>query len=295
MPPPRFRATVTVMSLLATRARAFACLTALAALGVARPAAAHIQMSAPVSRQLDDAVKSKPCGPYVKGAAAQVEYTAGQQIKVDFRETIDHKGCFQLSLSTDNDVTWTLLKQDVDPAGDVPAGSRDVGSPTSGAARSITATLPPGVTCANCTIQLTQIMLEGTAQNGVCNANQAIDALAANGDVYFACADVNIVAGDVPDSGAAGSSSSGAATSSSSGATTSTSGAPAGSSSGARPGTSGAAGTSGGEGSSGRNSVDNLDDGGCHVGAGNAGSAAALLAVVGVALRRRQRSGNKLR
>ena len=75
-------------------------------------ASAHIQMSAPVSRKLDDAVKTKPCGGFAKGAAAQVDYTAGQPIKVDFRETIDHTACFQLSLSTDNDVTWTMLARD---------------------------------------------------------------------------------------------------------------------------------------------------------------------------------------
>lgn len=264
----------------------------LAALTAASAAAAHIQMNEPVSRELNDSVKSKPCGPYVKGTA-QVEYTAGDQIQVVFRETVDHTGCFQLSLSTDNDTTWTLLKQDVDPAGDVPDGTRVIGSPTSGAARSINARLPPGVTCQNCTLQLTQIMLEGTPQNGVCNANQQIDDLADNGDVYFACADVNILPASVPDGGG-GSSSSGAGGSTSSGAASTTGGTATGSGV-PRGASSGASGGLQGEGSSGRNSVDNLDDGGCNVGAGGTGSAAALLAVAALAQRRRQRSGNKLR
>ncbi len=273
--------------MLLRRASASTALVALLAVFAFVPgvADAHIQMSAPVARKLDDAVKTAPCGPYPK-AVAQVDYTAGQAIKVDFRETIDHAGCFQIALSTDNDVTWQLLNQTADPAADVNV-ARKVGDPESGSPRSITATLPAGVTCNNCTIQIRQVMLEGVAPfNGVCKANQDIAEVPA-GKVYFACADVNIVADGAPDGGpTSGSSSSGGTTSSASGGAqaASSGGAPGSADGGASGRTPGA----GDPGSSGRNSVDGLDDGGCNAGPGGTGSALALMAVLGLALARRR-------
>jgi MYXO-CTERM domain-containing protein len=236
----------------------------------------------------DDAVKDGPCGAsHTKGAAAQVEYTAGQQVMIAFDETIDHTGCFQVALATDN-ATYALLAQKNDPA-DADIDSRDVGAP-----RTITATLPAGVTCANCTIQLRQVMLETVPAfpNAQCGAMQDIAQVPA-GKVYFQCSDVDIVAAPVPDGGPVSSSSSGAAASSSgAAATSSTSGASAGADGGASGTTPGAGST---DGIGARQNDGDLGDGGCQATPGTTSSAFALLVVAGVALRRRQRSGNKLR
>ena len=261
------------------RCLTFVALTALPAL-----AAAHIKMATPVPRSDDDAVKDGPCGAANAKGAPQVEYTEGQQVMVHFAETIDHTGCFQITLSSD-DATFQLLAQTNDPH-DVDVTDRAVGAP-----RTIVGTLPPGITCENCTLQIRQIMLENetaTFPGAQCHVDQDITAapLVANKRVYFACADVRIVAAPVPDAGVP--SSSGAVDA---GQHVADAAAPSGSKASA------AAQPDDPETSSGRIPVAR-DQGGCSAAPASGVPAfglGALGALSALALRRHQRSGNKLR
>ncbi len=172
-------------------------LPALALSFLAVSASAHVRMTSPVPRTSADNIKTAPCGNQAKGDP-QVVYTAGQQIKVDMDETIDHTGCFQIAIAETQAGPFTVIAQTVDTDDNIP--SQAVGSP-----REITGTLPNTLTCASCVLQLRQIMLEGTALNGQCAQNQTIDTEPARSNTYFSCADVTIVAADV-DAGTASSS-----------------------------------------------------------------------------------------
>jgi hypothetical protein len=158
----------------------------------------------------DDLTKSPPCGAntLVKGAPV-AQFDAGATIRVGWRETVGHTGCYQLRLSsTGNDQNFTLITQVNDPAGPPMGQTMDFDASIK---------LPDGVTCQNCTLQLLQLM------NGApCSANQD-PATSAQG-VYYSCADIRIGnfndAGPIaeagpdpdPDDDAGGTSSSGGTT-----------------------------------------------------------------------------------
>ena len=156
------------------------------------PAFAHMKVVSPPPRSQADNIKSGPCGPNPK-AAPQMTYTAGQQIKVDLLETIDHTGCYQVVLLDANDQNPKILAQKVD-INDGPL-NRNTGAP-----RDVVFTLPASTAaCENCTLQVRQIMLENRA-NKECQPEQDIGVLG-SGDVYFACSDVTIVAAAAGDAG----------------------------------------------------------------------------------------------
>jgi len=248
---------------------AYALLAAVVSLPVwlgPNQASAHIRMTNPPPRTDADNMKTAPCGTQAKGDAPQMVYTAGQQIKVDLLETIDHTGCYQIAIAADDASPFTVLAQKADAADVIQAG----GSP-----RDLTATLPADFTCESCTLQLRQIML-----GGACADDQGIDAEPARSNTYFSCADVKITAAAV-DAGPG-------STSSSSGAASSSGVAPAPIDAGvSAPGVVSPGGDS--PGSSGRGGPGSGEEGGCSTSPGSTGSVAALLAVLGlVAVRRRR-------
>lgn len=139
-------------------------------------AGAHTVMSVPPARDFGkpgaDAHKTGPCGGIAR-TGTYTQYAVGQTVNVEFTETIDHQGCFQVLLSDANDQNFQILSQLADPAGD-----------TTPKKRTMSVTLPAGKTCQACTLSVRQLMI-GKA----CVANQpSITA----GDTYFTCSDVCI-------------------------------------------------------------------------------------------------------
>ncbi|MCA9586247.1 MAG: lytic polysaccharide monooxygenase, partial [Myxococcales bacterium] len=149
---------------------------ALLASAVPATASAHTLLTSPPPRDEGqagaDAHKTGPCGGIARTAKRTVYRTPGAMVPITWKETISHRGCFQIWLSNDDDKTFTKLGQFDDPAG--------------GAGMSYTQNvkLPDGLTCQNCTLQIRQLMI-----NMACAADQ--QSLAA-GDTYFSCADVSI-------------------------------------------------------------------------------------------------------
>jgi hypothetical protein len=146
---------------------------------------AHALLVKPVPRDTTDTLlKMGPCGgsmangPLTKKAPVE-QYMPGQMITVDYKETVGHQGCylFQLS-STGNDQNFTTLLQVNDPGGNQGVLQAQV-------------KLPNGVTCANCTLRVIQVML-----GAACAANQD----PTNTSNYYSCADVRI--GNFTDAGA---------------------------------------------------------------------------------------------
>ncbi|MBK8216627.1 MAG: lytic polysaccharide monooxygenase [Myxococcales bacterium] len=154
--------------------RLSASAVALVFLASAHVASAHTVMSSPPARDFGkagaDAHKTGPCGGVAR-TANYTQYQAGQQVTVEFTETIDHRGCFQVLFSEANDQNFQILAQVDDPSGDVTPKKR-----------TMTVTLPAGKTCTACTLSVRQLMI-----NRACGANQqSINA----GDTYFTCADI---------------------------------------------------------------------------------------------------------
>ncbi len=149
----------------------------LAALGaLSTPALAHIVLVSPPPRDVGlpgaDSHKKAPCGGVAR-SKKYTKYAPGATVKVDFTETVDHRGCFQVGFSEAGDANFTILpgSQTDDPAGDaVPK------------ARSITVALPTKE-CKQCTLQLRQLML-----GAACVSNQTPGAT----DTYYSCADICI-------------------------------------------------------------------------------------------------------
>jgi hypothetical protein len=157
-----------------------------AALLVGAPgvASAHALLVKPVPRDTTDTkLKMGPCGgstatgPLTKKAPVE-QYAQGAAITIDFKETVNHTGCYLFRLSpTGDNGPWQVLKQ-VEDTGAI------------GGNLTTQVTLPAGVTCQNCTLQMIQVM------NGGCVANQ--DPAATPN--YYSCADVRI--GNFADAGA---------------------------------------------------------------------------------------------
>jgi hypothetical protein len=160
---------------------------------VPSPADAHIRLSEPAPRSQADNLKPPafppPCGNVPRGSKPTGVYKVGETIDVKWQETIGHTGCFQIGFSTD-DKTFTVLSQINDP--DDAEG-----------ARTAKVTLPAGVSCTNCTLQLRQLMLEGATVK-TCAMPVAVPPdgkVAGTGNTYYSCADI-CVGSTCPDAGA---------------------------------------------------------------------------------------------
>ena len=158
---------------------------ALVVVAAAAPAAGHIQMDFPTPRFNDGNNKWCPCGTGGDGSranngcarsvsdpnrgATSNAFTAGQTITLQWRETVDHSGRFRVSFDDDGadqpDFDAHILNDISDPVGNSGAHTLDV-------------TLP-NVNCANCTLQLIQVM------NG-----DTVDPVATPVNSYFQCANL---------------------------------------------------------------------------------------------------------
>jgi len=152
-------------------------------LAIPASAAAHIRWISPAPRSQADGLKAPtypgPCGSVPRTTKPTV-YTPGQTVTVKWTETIGHEGCYQVAFSQD-DVNWTVLAQVADPA-------------ALQGMQMTTVTLPAGVSCLNCTLQLRQLMLDNAAVK-TCVPDAAPPTGGALGNTYFSCADICIGAG----------------------------------------------------------------------------------------------------
>jgi len=152
----------------------------LACLGTAGPAYAHFHLTTPTNwaKQSDagDPQKTAPCGN--EGSPADLgvitEYKAGDTISISITETTYHPGHYRVSLAADQ------ASLPHDPDGDVVKGTMACGSlainpnPTLPlladgllvhnamftSPQTMQVTLPPGMTCDHCVLQVVEFMAE---------------------------------------------------------------------------------------------------------------------------------------
>lgn len=137
-------------------------------------AQAHSRLKATVGvqpRSSNDSLKRGPCGTVVKLANSPI-LNAGEKITVTWEETVNHPGYFEFRFSTDNDVSFSA-----------PVTIPDTATGALPHQYSVELTLP-STTCAQCTLQLVQVMTENPA----------------NPSNYYSCADFQLVNGNAPPS-----------------------------------------------------------------------------------------------
>lgn len=145
-------------------------------------AVAHAGLRVPTPRVTDiragTSIKTGPCGPYAPGTGARTTLTAGATFTVEFDETINHTGYFQLFFSEVRDDNFVLVQDRIPHSNAAP-------SPSFASPRPYTTTITvPNVTCSECTLQLIQVMEDRSPPT-----------------LYFSCADIAIVGGPTPDAG----------------------------------------------------------------------------------------------
>jgi MYXO-CTERM domain-containing protein len=152
----------------------------------ATAAHAHIQLTYPTQRYADQ--KVGPCGRLndTGRGAAVTTLPPGATITVTWDETINHPGHFRISFDDDGQDDF------VDPAGyddyysaDSVIADNIVDTPQGGPS-SFEITLP-NIECANCTLQVVQVMTDKQPYGD-------------GNDLYYQCADL-ILAADAPDAG----------------------------------------------------------------------------------------------
>jgi hypothetical protein len=142
---------------------------------VPRAADAHIKLMYPPSRWLEsaqgDPQKSGPCGGEALGGKAatptmmRTKLKPGSTISVTFMETVHHPGHFRVAFDDDGENAFTEPKTPtdiVDPP--VMPVLKDNLFPNhqQGQLLKVDITLP-NITCSNCTLQVIQVMTEGSA------------------------------------------------------------------------------------------------------------------------------------
>ncbi len=151
----------------------------LASLFVSGTAYAHIAMTTPARRSVDQ--KAGPCGQAGSTRGTNVtEFAPGETVTVEWDETVDHPGHYRIAFDDDgNDFTNPNNPDDNFPATMVePIVDKSGGHYT----QSITLPTTP---CENCTIQLVQVMTTAVPYNSF----------------YFQCADIRITGTPVPPGG----------------------------------------------------------------------------------------------
>ena len=146
----------------------------LAVLLFSQIAVAHARLKASAGvapRSTSAGIKTGPCGPAPRVVSPPV-LNAGSTLTVNWDETIQHPGRFEISISQGNDQNFVLVKtvQDTqDRTNDLPHSY------------STTITLP-NTQCTNCTLQLIQVMTENPSSPSL----------------YYSCADFSLVGGTAP-------------------------------------------------------------------------------------------------
>ena len=168
-------------------------------------AEAHIQLTSPPPRYAYDAAGIK-IGPCATGTATNMvtHLTAGQPLNVMFNETVAHPGFFRISLNTTGADTFPAISSTPENPVVAPVLADNVLFHASGGGgpRMFTVTVP-NVSCAKCTLQLTQFMSDNPTSG------------------YYQCADVTI---DSSADGGAGPGSGGASGGGTGGSNTGTGG-----------------------------------------------------------------------
>lgn len=157
--------------------------SALVLLG-ATAASGHVALLEPPARYDSSAyIKDYPCGhPDNPAGAVTRVYEEGSTITVEWNEYIGHPGHFRIALSTAGD---DALVDPVDYDDFYPADNvllDDIEDPDGVDDHSALVTLPAGVTCDKCTLQLLQIMTDKMPW-GPGGGNE----------LYYQCADIEIV------------------------------------------------------------------------------------------------------
>lgn len=157
---------------------------------VAAPAAAHITLLSPASRYSSEYQKDPPCGhpDNPPGAGPVATYQAGETISVQFDETVDHAGHFRIALDPTGTDSFTL-PTGFDDFYNSPEVLLDEIPDMAGGVYSVDVTLPD-TPCDPCTLQLIQVMNDGSWGPG-------------DSDLYFACADI-VIEGSAADTGGTG-------------------------------------------------------------------------------------------
>ena len=121
-------------------------------------------------RSTADNLKVGPCGNV--SAQMPTDLVAGQELKLDWEETINHPGWFEFRFSTDGiDFSNLLLK-----VTDTQNTTTDLPHKYQGVLKI------PDATCENCVIQFIQVMTDSNPARN-----------------YYSCADVNIKSKSIPD------------------------------------------------------------------------------------------------
>jgi hypothetical protein len=113
-------------------------------------------------------IKVGPCGPAPR-SATPVKLKAGEDLLVEWEETINHPGYFRISFSQEGDAGF---------GGNILATVQDTqNTQVNGASHKYSKSIKvPNVNCTTCTIQLIQYMTENPATPSL----------------YFSCADIQI-------------------------------------------------------------------------------------------------------
>jgi MYXO-CTERM domain-containing protein len=154
------------------------CVAVAAIAALPRLAAAHVQLKAPLQREIDQ--KVGPCGALDSVRSASVcEYRPGATITVAWDETIEHPGHFRISFDQDGDDDFVDPDgyDDLDSAESVLVdgiADRDVRGADPGYTQEITL---PDVECDSCTLQLIQVMTDKPPYGD-------------GNDIYYQCADL---------------------------------------------------------------------------------------------------------
>jgi uncharacterized protein (TIGR03382 family) len=182
-------------------------LPALAILLAPAAAAAHIRITSPTPR-LSDQLKERHCGMAGSARANVQTYKPGSVLHLVWDEYVVHPGWFRVSFQQNGDTF------EVPPASNGPSSSGASNYPTENltgktdpttgsliiADRIVHGTLSldvtlPNVECNNCTLQLIQMMTDGSTYSIATTSN----------NIYFACVDLVLSASaPIPDAGGGG-------------------------------------------------------------------------------------------
>jgi len=151
----------------------------LASLLVPSIALAHAAIQRPPARNpADSSIKRGPCGPYAPGSGVRTQLIAGSQFTIEFDETINHPGYFQVFFSEVADTNFVLIEDQIPHSNAAP-------SPTMANPRHYTHPITiPNTPCASCSLQFIQVMTDRNPPT-----------------LYFSCADIEIVAPGGADGG----------------------------------------------------------------------------------------------
>lgn len=111
-------------------------------------------------RSTNAGIKTGPCGGFQRIATPKV-FQAGSSINVEWEETINHPGRFEIYFSPADDANFVLLKTIID---------------TKNGGLSSTSITLPNTACTACTLQLIQVMTENPDSPSL----------------YYSCADIQL-------------------------------------------------------------------------------------------------------